>query len=257
MAGPPPPGQRRILCTHCTRPLDVDAGAKSVNCRHCHKRVITEALTVKDYVAMRRFETANRLHITKKGIVFAAVKADDLQVDGVLEGSALAFGSIRLSKRARVKGPLRARRLAVENGATYSGELRIGPEHVEELAKLAQPTPDSVARPVARPTARPTGSLVARSAGTTTAKTGAKKKVRKKKKPRPDGATTTPTAKKKLRRKPASEATTSSTPAARKKKGTAKKKASAKKKVTKKKVAKKKSAKKKTPTRPATEGRTP
>jgi hypothetical protein len=96
MAGASPPDKRRILCVHCSRPLEVDVGAKSVNCRHCHKRVITEALTVKDYVAVRRFETANRLHITKKGIVYAAVRADDLVVDGVLEGSALALGGRHL-----------------------------------------------------------------------------------------------------------------------------------------------------------------
>ena len=125
------------------RLLEVDVGAKSVNCRHCHKRVITEELTVKDYVAVRRFETANRMIITKKGIVYAAVRADHLEVDGVLEGSALALGTIRLTKRARVKGPLRGLALAVDVGATLVGDVRIGPDEVPELARL---DPDAVPR---------------------------------------------------------------------------------------------------------------
>jgi cytoskeletal protein CcmA (bactofilin family) len=116
----------------------VDEAAKSVNCRHCHKRVITEALTVKDYVAVRRFNTANRMHITKKGIVFASVRADDLEVDGVLEGDVVSFGGIHLGKRARVKGDLRALRLSVELGAALVGDVRIGPEQVPELDALRE-----------------------------------------------------------------------------------------------------------------------
>ena len=130
--------RRRILCTHCALPLEVDEAAKSVSCRHCHKRVITEALTVKDYVAMRRLNTANRMHITKKGIVFASVRADELAVDGVLEGNVLSLGGIHLGKRARVKGDLRALRLSVDVGAAFVGEMRIGPGQVPELDALRE-----------------------------------------------------------------------------------------------------------------------
>ena len=134
--------QRWILCTHCDNPLEVAGDAKSVNCHHCHKRVITEAMKVKDYVAVRRFHTANRMQITKKGIVYASVRADDLDVDGVLEGNVLALGGIHLTKRAKVKGDLRALTLVFDVGATYCGELRIGPDEVPELDKLRYPDQD-------------------------------------------------------------------------------------------------------------------
>ena len=130
------PTRRRILCTHCNNPLDVSGDAKSVNCRHCHQRVITEALTVKDYVAVRRFHTANRIRITRKGIVYAGVRAEGLEVEGVLEGSVLALGDIRLTKKARVKGDLRGVSLSVEIGAVLTGTLRIGPDQVPELDRL-------------------------------------------------------------------------------------------------------------------------
>lgn len=130
------PALRWILCTHCNNPLEIAGDAKSVNCKHCHQRVITEALTVKDYVAVRRFHTANRMRITKKGIVYASVRAEELEVDGVLEGDVLSLGGIRLKKRARVKGDLRGCSLSVEIGAQFAGDLRIGPDEVPELEKL-------------------------------------------------------------------------------------------------------------------------
>ena len=128
--------RRRILCTHCSLVLEVDEAAKSVNCKHCHKRVITEALTVKDYVAVRKFHTANSMRITKKGIVYASVRADDLEVDGTLEGEVLAMHGIRLTKRAKVKGNLRGQSLAVQPGATLVGDVAIGPDCVPELDAL-------------------------------------------------------------------------------------------------------------------------
>ena len=126
------PTLRRTLCTHCDRLLELDTKAKSVSCPHCHKRVITEALDVKDYVAVRRFHTANRMRITKKGIVYASVRADDLVVEGVLEGAGFALGTIRLGAKARVKADLRASRLSVARGATLEGDVRIGPRQVPE-----------------------------------------------------------------------------------------------------------------------------
>jgi LSD1 subclass zinc finger protein len=124
------PSTRRILCTHCDGPLEVDEGAKSVSCSHCHQRVVCEALTVKDYVAVRTFRTANRMHVTRKGIVYAAVRADELVVDGVLQGEAASLGLLHLARTAKVTGRLRAARLRVDEGATLSCEVVVGPDAV-------------------------------------------------------------------------------------------------------------------------------
>lgn len=98
--------------------------------------MVTEALDVTEYVAVRRFHTANRMRIMKKGIVYAAVRADELVVEGVLEGAALSMGGIRIGKKARVKADLRGLRLTFEMGAEFSGDVRIGPEQVPELQNL-------------------------------------------------------------------------------------------------------------------------
>src|SRR5437773_1295369 len=119
---------RRILCTQCDRPLEVDEGAKSVNCMHCNTRVVTEAMTVDAYVAVRRFTTANRMKITKKGLVYASVRADALEIEGFLQGDAFALPDIRprggnwrnpcppAAPRRRSRVPLA--RLALRSAAT-------------------------------------------------------------------------------------------------------------------------------------------
>lgn len=130
------PENRWTLCTSCDRALQIATLAKSVNCPHCHTRVVTEALDVDGYVAVRRFATANRMHITKKGIVFASVRADSLRVDGTLQGDAVSMTGIELGKGAKVRGSLRASWLRLEDGAAFSGEVAIGPEEVPELQNL-------------------------------------------------------------------------------------------------------------------------
>lgn len=129
-------GQRWTLCTTCDAPIQVSTHAKSTSCPHCHVRVVTEALDVDGYVAVRRFATANRMHITKKGIVFAAVRADELRVDGTLTGDAISMTGIHVGRHAKVKGHLRAMWIAVEEGASLVGELTIGPDEVPELQNL-------------------------------------------------------------------------------------------------------------------------
>ena len=131
------PDHRWTLCTSCDRALQIATSAKSVNCPHCHTRVITEALDVDGYVAVRRFATANRMHITKKGIVFAAVRADALRVDGTLQGDAVSMTGHR-ARQGR-EGPRHAPRRrgsASRTAPCLSGEVAIGPDEVPELQNL-------------------------------------------------------------------------------------------------------------------------
>jgi hypothetical protein len=145
-------GIRRSLCTQCNEPLEFAEEAKSVNCRHCNTRVITEALDVSEYVAVRRVATANRMKIAKKGKVFASVRADDLEIEGFLQGDATSLSGIRIKKSAEVKGSLRAAWLSLEPGATLVGDLRIGPAEVPEVAGFAAfaSAPPPAAAPPAR-----------------------------------------------------------------------------------------------------------
>ena len=106
--------------------------AKSVNCRHCHQRVICEALVIKDYVAVRRLRTANTVEITKKGHVVASIWCEGLSIEGKLKGDAISLGSIHITRKAQVEAGLRAATLVIEEGASVRGMMRIGPEQIPE-----------------------------------------------------------------------------------------------------------------------------
>ncbi len=128
--------QRRILCTNCDEPLLIAAGAKSVSCTSCHKRVITEAAVIKEYVAVRKYYIANDMHIRKKGLVYASLRAESIRIDGFLQGDALAMVSIYVSKTAKINGDLRAPSIKIEKGATITGTIRVGAKQVPELKNL-------------------------------------------------------------------------------------------------------------------------
>ena len=130
------PVERRILCTTCARPLDISGAAKSVSCKHCNARVVTEAMTIKEYMAVRRVSLANKVHITRKGLVYASVHAEDIVVEGQLQGDLFALHNIHVGKKAQIKGDLRASWLSVDEGATIEGHMRIGPDEVPELEGL-------------------------------------------------------------------------------------------------------------------------
>ncbi len=127
---------RRTLCTQCDRVLDIAPEAKSVNCPHCHTRVVTEEMDVGGYVAVSRFAIANRMRIAKKGLVYASVRADYLDIEGFLQGEGVGLAGIRVGKHARVKGNLRGAHLVVEPGAVLSGDVRIGLAEVPEIEIL-------------------------------------------------------------------------------------------------------------------------
>jgi cytoskeletal protein CcmA (bactofilin family) len=127
---------RRTLCTQCDGYLEIAEEAKSIACRHCGARVITEAMDVGGYVAVRRLAVANHVRITKKGLVYACVRADVLDVDGFLQGDGVGLAGIRLGRNAKVKGNLRGAVLVVEPGASFVGEVRIGLSEVPELETM-------------------------------------------------------------------------------------------------------------------------
>jgi LSD1 subclass zinc finger protein len=144
------PGRRRVLCTSCDMPLEVAEEARSVNCLHCNTRVITEEMTVDNYVAVRRFATANRVHITKKGRVYASVRAESLEIDGFLQGEAVSLGTIRIGKNARVTANLRAPFIVLDPSAVIVGEMRIGPNEVPELKNLEKAPAETEAKAKAK-----------------------------------------------------------------------------------------------------------
>ena len=118
---------REVVCTHCDRPIEIPATAMSVNCRHCHRRVIIEDLKIKAYHAVVRLATAGKVEITKKGSVVAQVRVADLVVEGNVKGNVTALGRVVVGKKATIEGDVSCRALSVQPGAKLSGFVRVDP----------------------------------------------------------------------------------------------------------------------------------
>jgi DNA-directed RNA polymerase subunit RPC12/RpoP len=123
---------REVVCTHCDHPIEIPATAMSVNCRHCHRRVIIEDLKIKAYHAVIRLATAGRVEVLKKAQVVAQVRVNDLIVDGAVKGNVVALGLVKVGKKGQIAGDVACRRLSVEPGAKLDGFFRVDPAFAPE-----------------------------------------------------------------------------------------------------------------------------
>lgn len=62
----------------------------------------------------------------EKGFVKGDLSATDIVIEGIVEGNVKAVGRILLSQSGSLIGNAEARRLVVSEGATLSGNLKIG-----------------------------------------------------------------------------------------------------------------------------------
>ena len=135
VAEPSRPETREVYCTHCDRPIDIPTQAMSVNCRHCHRRVIVEDLKIKAYHAVRRLATAGRVEVAKNVQVIAEVRVNQLVVKGTVKGNITALGGVSIDKKGTILGDVCCRWLTVQPGAVLSGFFRVEPDFVPEPQK--------------------------------------------------------------------------------------------------------------------------
>ncbi|MHC4547486.1 MAG: polymer-forming cytoskeletal protein [Planctomycetota bacterium] len=118
---------RKVVCTHCDRVIEIPATAMSVSCRHCHRRVIIEDLTIRTYHAVTRLATAGRVEVAKRGRLVARVRVNAMVVDGRVEGNVTALDRIEVHKRGAIVGDVSCRRLSVQPGAKLQGNFHVDP----------------------------------------------------------------------------------------------------------------------------------
>jgi cytoskeletal protein CcmA (bactofilin family) len=80
-------------------------------------------------------EVTLRGHLTvaEGGVVAAPVSASDLTVDGAVEGDVEVRGAVVLRPTAVLRGAIRAERVALEEGARFSGRIEMDVELPAEL----------------------------------------------------------------------------------------------------------------------------
>ena len=75
-----------------------------------------------------RINTPGRLHVAKEARMQADVEAGAIIVEGEVKGNLVASDKIELKNSARYEGDLTASKLVVDEGASLTGHVQVGPE---------------------------------------------------------------------------------------------------------------------------------
>jgi len=79
------------------------------------------------------------IYIAEDGFVDGSIHGEDVNVSGSVKGIITATNKVFLTSTAKIDGTISANRLVVEDGATLSGECRIG-VNSKELSSSFVPT---------------------------------------------------------------------------------------------------------------------
>jgi cytoskeletal protein CcmA (bactofilin family) len=96
-----------------------------------------------------KINTSGRLHVAKEARVAADVDAGAIIVEGEVKGNLTASDRIELKNSARYEGDLACSKLTVDEGATFSGHVHVGPEAVKggNRPPVSQPRPANAPTP--------------------------------------------------------------------------------------------------------------
>ncbi len=104
-------------------------------------------LNFKDTVRIDgRFEgeiaSENTLIVGESGSVTATIKSQTVIISGEVHGEITATGQVVLHKTARVDGNIHAPRLAMEDGAVFTGRVEMGVGKTSHSKATVQPSKD-------------------------------------------------------------------------------------------------------------------
>jgi cytoskeletal protein CcmA (bactofilin family) len=67
------------------------------------------------------------VHVSDGALCKASIDARTVVIDGVVEGDVLARERLQLTSKAKVKGDINAAAFVVQEGASFTGQCRVGP----------------------------------------------------------------------------------------------------------------------------------
>jgi len=91
-----------------------------------------------------------QFHVADGAKCRASINAEQVTIDGTVEGDVIASQRIELNATATLKGDLTAAKLVVTEGASFVGHCHIGPDHVASNGRApaaASTTPAASAKP--------------------------------------------------------------------------------------------------------------
>ena len=95
-----------------------------------------------------KINTPGRLHVAKEAKMSADVEAGSIIVEGEVKGNLQAGDRVELKNTARYEGDLTASKLVVDEGASLTGHVSIGPESAKGNTSRPPASPVGINRPM-------------------------------------------------------------------------------------------------------------
>ncbi len=120
-------GKKTVFCYLCGHPFDVSTRAMTVNCPKCHKQLMIDDVTVKTYTAVTTLPSCGTIVVRARGRVVAKKVLGQIGVEcnGTIEADIETTGFVRLGKKAKCKGAIRAGTLKIADGAQLTGPITV------------------------------------------------------------------------------------------------------------------------------------
>ena len=77
---------------------------------------------------------SGHLTVGRGGVVAAPLVVGELTIEGAVEGDVSSRGAVTLKNESRLRGAIKASKLALEDGARFSGRIEMDVELPSELA---------------------------------------------------------------------------------------------------------------------------
>ncbi len=132
LGGKPAGGKTRgVTCYTCSSIQSVPIGAISAFCSSCGNRIDLKDWEVKtDY--HDKIMTRGRLHVLNTGKVYAEINVMSAKIDGEIHGNVYAEDKVVIGSGGRVYGNVIAKRMELERGAFYSGNITLNADTIVE-----------------------------------------------------------------------------------------------------------------------------
>ena len=95
-----------------------------------------------------KISAKGELHVADGASCKAAVEANKVTVDGMVDGNVSARERVELTARAKMKGDLVASKLLVAEGASFVGHVTVGPEAAAKIGKPPAAAADLETKPL-------------------------------------------------------------------------------------------------------------
>jgi cytoskeletal protein CcmA (bactofilin family) len=96
-----------------------------------------------------QIEATGDVDVTEAATVKASVAGREVSVSGQVKGPVMASKKLVIGRNGSIVGDVHATRLVMQDGATLSGKVSMGPQVAAEIAHVAAPQPVEVPPPAA------------------------------------------------------------------------------------------------------------